>query len=99
MSIAIIILSDVSDPSLLSQLNMFNMWILAKYAVILRVVGMNCTRDGASENHDAPTFKKSTPRSSQNHTASLTYSATNQMFRARFLKEDLYAYQGCIYLI
>ncbi len=26
---------------------MFSMWILAKYAVILRVVGMNCTRDGA----------------------------------------------------
>ncbi len=26
---------------------MFNMWILAKYAVILRVVGMNCTLDGA----------------------------------------------------
>ncbi len=47
MSIAIIILSDVSDPSLLSQLNMFNMWILAKYVVILRVVGMKCTRDGA----------------------------------------------------
>ncbi len=29
---------------------------------------------GASENHDAPTFKKSAPRSSQNHTALLTYS-------------------------
>ncbi len=26
---------------------MFNMWILAKYAVILRVIGMNCTHDGA----------------------------------------------------
>ncbi len=54
---------------------MFNMWILAKYAVILQAVGMNCTRDGALlervKNHDAPTFKISAPPSIQNYTAPL----------------------------
>ncbi len=40
---------------------MFNMCILAKYAVILRVVGMNCNRDGA------PTFKKSAQIQSKSH--------------------------------
>ncbi len=38
------------------------MYILAKYAVTLRVVGMNCTwwwsALGASENHGVQTFKK-----------------------------------------
>ncbi len=29
---------------------------------------MNCTRDGASENHDAPTLNKSVPPSILNHT-------------------------------
>ncbi len=28
---------------------------------------MNCSRDGASENHDAQTCKKSAPHSIQNH--------------------------------
>ncbi len=51
---------------------MFNMQILAKYAVILRVVGMLLVMEqwwtalGTSENHDAPTFKKSAPPSSKN---------------------------------
>ncbi len=50
---------------------MFNMRILAKYAVILRVVGMLLMMErwstalGVSENHDAPTFKKSAPPSSK----------------------------------
>ncbi len=55
MSTAVIslhILSDLKDPFLSSQLNMFNTWIQSTYAVILWVVGMNCTRDGASENRD-----------------------------------------------
>jgi len=55
MSTAVIslhILSDLKDPFLSSQLNMFNTWIQSTYAVILRVVGMNCTRDGASEKRD-----------------------------------------------
>ncbi len=39
------IISDLSDPSLSSWLNI-NMWILAKYAVILCVVGMNCNCNG-----------------------------------------------------
>ncbi len=62
---------------------MFNMWILAKYAVILRAVGMNWSllvmerwwgALGASENHVAPTFKKYAPPSIQNYTAPLPYS-------------------------
>ncbi len=48
---------------------MFKMWILAKYAVLLPAVGMNCTRDGAVvervKNHDARLLKKSAPRFSQ----------------------------------
>ncbi len=30
---------------------------------------MNCSRDGASENHDAQTCKKSAPHSIQNHSS------------------------------
>ncbi len=81
MSIAVLhILSDLSDPSLSRKLHMFNMRILAKYAVILRAVGIVLVMErwwtalGASENHNAPTFKKSAPPSSKNHTTPL-YSA------------------------
>ncbi len=52
------ILSDFSDPSLSSKLNMFNMLILAKYAVIFGllawIVGyLGWSSGGASENHNA----------------------------------------------